>query len=81
MEGFTEEFTVCLGGGGCILRSLWERVYWVCVVENVCIIRLISSSPFLMSVSCVFRAVVVPGQKEEEGEEPEPPEPFEWTDE
>ena len=29
----------------------------------------------------ITRAVVLPGQEEEEGEEPEPPEPFEWTDE
>ena len=25
--------------------------------------------------------VMVPGQGEEEGDEPEPPEPFEWSDE
>lgn len=25
-------------------------------------------------------AVMVPGQGEEEGDEPEPPEPFEWTE-
>lgn len=31
-------------------------------------------------IDFVHSIVVVPGQ-EEEGEEPEPPEPFEWTDE